>query len=69
MKNKEFVELTQPLNAQYHKIFGVVPSKQGFICSREEYINALKEAIENEMPIEELLEKAGQPLNKESLTN
>lgn len=55
------------LNQMYFNEFGVVPCMQNFNCSREEYIDALKIAINTKTKIEELLQLNGKPIDEDSL--
>ena len=67
MDNLLFNKEKRILNKQYAEIFGVVPCMQGFDCSREEYIDALKRAIDSKTKIEALLPKSVKPIDKDSL--
>lgn len=61
--NKEL----RPLNKDYYELFGVVPCMQGFDCTREEYVNALKEALETNKKIELLLRTVGTPADENAV--
>lgn len=52
MDELTFNKNLRPLNRAYYELFGVVPCMQGFDCTRDEYVNALKEALETNKKIE-----------------
>lgn len=45
----------KPLNIKHKKIFGYIPRITDYSCSREEYLNAMKEAIESKKPLSVIL--------------
>lgn len=47
----EFGKLCQPLNKQYKQLFGYIPHQMDFSCTREEYIEALSSAINEQREI------------------
>ncbi len=67
MDNLTFNKTKRQLNKEYRELFGVIPCMQDFRCSREEYVEALKKAIENKTEIEKLLPAVGKPMDKNSL--
>ena len=67
MNDLTFNKEKRQLNKTYFEVFGVVPCMQGFDCSRDEYIDALKKAISSKTPIEELLPLSGKPIEKDAL--
>lgn len=68
MDNQTFNKEKRQLNKSYFDVFGEVPCMQSFVCSREEYLEALKEAIRSKTKVENLLARFGKPQNKNSLT-
>lgn len=67
MNDLTFNKEKRQLNKTYFEVFGVVPCMQGFDCSRDEYIDALKKAISSKTPIEKLLPLSGKPIEKDAL--
>ncbi len=67
MEDMIFNKEKRMLNKLYCEIFGVVPCMQDFDCSREEYIDALKTAIDSKITIEKLLTTVGEPIDKNAL--
>ena len=55
MENATFNKLVRPLNIQYRDIFGQIPRITDYSCTREEYILALKQAIEKIIPLDIIL--------------
>ncbi len=53
----EFVLKLRPYNKRYKAIFGYVPCDDDYACSREEYFNALLEAIETKQDISNFIQK------------
>lgn len=68
MDNQTFNKEKRKLNKAYFDVFGEVPCMQSFACSREEYLEALKDAIRSKTKVENLLVRFGKPQNKNSLT-
>lgn len=68
MKDVDFNKEKRALNKQYFELFDEVPCMQNYSCSREEYISALKKAINMKEKLETLLQRNLSPINKESLT-
>ena len=68
MDNQTFNKEKRQLNKAYFDVFGEVPCMQHFVCSREEYLEALKKAISSKTKVEQLLSCFGAPKNKNSLT-
>lgn len=55
MDNHSFNLLIKPLNIEYRKIFGDIPRITDYSCSRDEYVAALKNAIQNKQPLSDIL--------------
>lgn len=55
MENQEFNKLVRVLNVKYRDIFGSIPCITDYSCTRKEYLNALKSAVEKRIPISSLL--------------
>lgn len=55
MDNHSFNLLIRPLNIQYRDIFGEIPRITDYSCSRDEYVAALKNAIDSEQPLSNIL--------------
>lgn len=67
MKTTEFNALCRKLNGLYYDIFACIPCITDYVCTREEFLNAMEEAIEKKEPLEHFLEKKGKPLNPNTL--
>ena len=57
MTSIEFGKKCQPYNIQYKILFGYIPCRGDYICSQEEYFNALLKAIENKQDISTFISK------------
>ncbi len=57
MTSIEFGKICRPYNIKYRELFGHVPCPADYLCSQEEYLNALKTAIETGKEIAEFVEK------------
>lgn len=57
MTSIEFGKQCQPYNLRYRDIFGYVPCRGDYICSQEEYFNALLKAIETKQDISTFISK------------
>ena len=57
----EFSKRCRPLNMEYKKLFGKVPTPDDYECNCEQYLDALKKSIAEQCPLEMLLEKAKVP--------
>lgn len=68
MNEIEFNKSIRELNKQYRTLFGSIPCIQNFSCTRENYIAALRKAVEDKVKIETLLNKAMAPSDKNVLT-
>lgn len=55
MDNHSFNLLIRPLNIEYRKIFGEIPRITDYSCSRDEYVAALKNAIQSKQPLSDTL--------------
>ena len=67
MNQIEFGKLCQPLNKQYFALFHCVPVPTDYLATREEYLAALKTAIEKKAELSTLLplvEKGDDPNSK-----
>lgn len=67
MNNTLFNKEKKKLNKEYYTVFNKIPCIQMFSCSREEYLNAMREAIKTKTPIEHYLQKVSSPIEKSSL--
>lgn len=57
MTSIDFGKKCQPYNVQYRDVFGYVPCRGDYICSQEEYFNALLKAIETKQDISTFISK------------
>lgn len=57
----EFGKQCRPLNDEYYKKFGVIPSPADYACSREEFLDALKQAIEQNKQIDTIINICNAP--------
>ena len=57
----EFSKACQPLNKEYKKLFGTVPTPNDYECNCEQYLEALKKAIAEQNPLDKYLKKAAVP--------
>lgn len=57
MKSIEFGKICQPLNLEYRKLFGYVPCKDDYVCTQEDYIEALKNAIKDKKELSDYIKK------------
>ena len=55
MTSIEFGKKCRPYNIQYRDMFGYVPCKDDYVCSQEEYFEALIQSIELKCEIDTLL--------------
>ncbi len=55
MDNHSFNTCIRPLNIKYSKIFRRIPRITDYSCTREEYVEALKQAVEKKKPLNEIL--------------
>lgn len=58
MNHIEFSKICRPLNEQYKKLFGVVPTPADYACNREQYLTALQKAIFEKRELSEYLDSA-----------
>ena len=61
MNTIEFGKACKPYNAQYKKLFNVIPCPANYACTREEFFEALIKAVDSRQPIEIFLQKAAVP--------
>ena len=57
MNSMEFGMLCKPLNLAYRDLFGAIPVPSEYACSREEFLDAIKKAVNDRQPIETYLKK------------
>lgn len=57
MTSIEFGKLCRPINLEYKKKFGYIPCIADYICSQEEFYNALRKAVEENEDIGTYIEK------------
>lgn len=57
MERIEFLKKCQPYNKRYYELFNTVPVAMEYIATYEEYLEALKKCVEENVKIETLLEK------------
>lgn len=67
MDDLTFNKNVKQLNKKYFQTFGEIPCMQNFDCSREEYILALKQSINENIKIDNILAKTGNPLDKNAV--
>ena len=67
MTDIEFNKSLRELNKAYRDLFGYIPCISDYSCTREEYSNALKRAIDDKKEITEFLTKVKTTSNKEDL--
>lgn len=67
MKELEFNRTCRPLNLKYRDLFGSVPTIWEYSCTREEYVEALKKAIETRQLLDTLLPRKQRPDHKDVL--
>lgn len=58
MNSIEFGMACRPYNLKYRDLFGSVPCPDDYACNREEFFQALKSAVEEKRPLDEILQKA-----------
>ena len=61
MDNKQFHLLTKELNLEYRELFGYIPRIIDYSCTREEYINALNEAVTSKKELSVYLKRVHVP--------
>jgi hypothetical protein len=61
MKSIEFGKKCRPYNIQYRDIFGCVPCREDYICSQDEYFDALKKSITSKTELSKLLKRRHTP--------
>lgn len=57
MNSIEFNKKCQPFNLEYRDLFGYVPCKDDYICSRDEYLETLMKAVREQKELETFLKK------------
>ena len=55
MTSIEFGKKCRPYNIKYREIFGYVPCRDDYICSQEEYFEALLKAIDQKCEIKTIV--------------
>ena len=61
MNDIMFNKSLRELNKAYFDLFGDIPCIENFSCSRQKYVDALKQSVEEKKKIEELLPAASNP--------
>lgn len=67
MTDIEFNKSLRELNKAYRNLFNVVPCISDFSCTRDEYVVALKKAIDEKKEIANFLKMAIKPQDKNIL--
>lgn len=57
MTSIEFGKMCKQYNIEYKNLFGYVPCPADYLCSQDEFILALKEAIDKKSEIMNFIEK------------
>ena len=57
MDDKTFHARLRELNKQYFELFGEIPCISDYSCTRDEYIDAMKEAIQKRKKLSDYLKK------------
>ena len=63
MNQFEFGKACQPLNRQYKALFGCIPTPVDYTCTRESYLEALRQAVSEKQPTSRYLPPAKVPSN------
>lgn len=61
MTSIEFGKLCRPYNKQYRDLFGYVPCPDDYSCNQDEFFKALKQSIEQKVPIDTFLKESAEP--------
>lgn len=57
MNSIEFGKKCQPYNIIYRELFGYVPCKEDYICTRDEFYTALVKAVDNKKDLSVYVKK------------
>lgn len=57
MTSIEFGKKCQPLNKQYKDIFGYVPCRGDYMCSQDDYFDALTKAVETKQELSSFVKR------------
>ena len=57
MNSIEFGQACRQLNLAYRDLFGTIPVPSEYACTREQFLDALKQAVNERKPIETILLK------------
>lgn len=57
MNSIEFGKKCQPLNIEYRKLFDYVPCRDDYVCTQEEYLEALGRAVSEKKELTVFLTK------------
>ena len=60
MNSIEFGQICRPLNLAYRDLFGTIPVPSEYACTREQFLDALKQAVNEKKTIETFLLKRAQ---------
>lgn len=55
MEHREFVRACQPWNIKYRDLFHDIPDPADYHCTREQFLQALQNAVETETEIDRYL--------------
>jgi len=57
MDSIAFSKLCRPFNIEYRDLFGYIPVPADYICTQEEFLEALKKSIAEKKEISDFLKK------------
>jgi hypothetical protein len=57
MNSIEFGKKCQPYNIIYRELFGYVPCKEDYVCTRDKFYTALVKAVNNKKDLAEYVKK------------
>lgn len=57
MEHREFVKACQPWNIKYRELFHYIPDPADYYCTREQFLQALQNAVETKNEIDRILTK------------
>ena len=55
MNSIEFGLTCKPYNIKYRDLFGEIPSYDDYVCTQDEYLDALKTALDKKVEINNIL--------------
>lgn len=64
MENQEFNRILRSRNKQYREMFGYIPCITDYICTREQYMEALELSIRSGEKLEKYLIRYATPQSK-----